>query len=184
MLAAPVRVLFLCTGNSARSIIAESVLKKLGGDRFLAFSAGSNPKGRINPLAVEVLESAGYPTSGLRSKSWEEFAAPGATGMDVVITVCDNAADEACPIWPGHPLTVHWGIEDPAAIEGTDAERRAAFERAARLLRIRIDRLIALPIAGLAAAALKSELQEIGKEQGASPGAIDTGASARRATDE
>lgn len=168
MAAAPVRILFLCTGNSARSVIAESVLRKDGGDRFLACSAGSHPKGRINPMALEVLASAGYPTVGLRSKSWEEFAAPGAAIIDIVITVCDNAAGEACPIWPGHPMTVHWGIEDPAAVGGTQAERRAAFEQALRYVKLRIDRLTALPIGEIPASTLKSELQAIGTADGAS----------------
>lgn len=174
MAAAPIRVLFLCTGNSARSIIAESVLQREGGNRFLSGSAGSQPKGRVNPLALEVLEDASYPTAGLRSKSWEEFAAPGAPTVDVVITVCDNAAGEACPVWPGHPLTVHWGVEDPAAVEGTTAERRAAFEQALRYLKIRIDRLIALPIGDLPARALEAELRAIGKEDGASRGPVRT----------
>jgi arsenate reductase (thioredoxin) len=168
MAAAPIRVLFLCTGNSARSIIAESVLRKDGGNRFLGFSAGSRPKGHVNPTALEVLERAGYPTAGLRSKSWEEFAAPGAAIIDIVITVCDNAAGEACPIWPGHPMTVHWGIEDPAAVGGTETEQGAAFEQALRYVKLRLDRLIALPIDEMPAATLKSELQAIGRADGAS----------------
>lgn len=168
MAAAPIQILFLCTGNSARSIIAESVLRKDGGNRFLAFSAGSHPQGQVNPTALEVLETAGYPTAGLRSKSWEEFAAPGAAIIDIVITVCDNAAGGACPIWPGHPLTVHWDIEDPAAVEGTEEEQRAAFERALRYVKLRVDRLTALPIGDIPASTLKSELQAIGTVDGAS----------------
>ena len=113
-------VLFLCTGNSGRSILAESILRKLGAGRFAAFSAGSHPKGAVNPFAMKVLERLEYPTDGLRSKSWDEFAAPGAPTMDFVFTLCDDAASEACPVWPGQPMTAHWGIEDPAAVEGTD----------------------------------------------------------------
>ena len=121
-------VLFLCTGNSARSIIAESILRKDGEGRFRSFSAGSQPKGQINPFALKVLERFDYPTDGMRSKSWTEFAAPDAPVMDFVFTVCDNAAGESCPVWPGQPMTAHWGIEDPAAVEGTDLEKEAAFD--------------------------------------------------------
>ena len=131
-------VLFLCTGNTARSILAESILRKDGAGRFHAFSAGSHPKGAVNPFALKVLESFDYPTDGLRSKSWDEFAAPGAPEMDFVFTVCDNAAGEACPVWPGQPMTAHWGIEDPAAVEGTDIQKEAAFVLAARYLKNRI----------------------------------------------
>ena len=117
-------VLFLCTGNSGRSILAELILRKIGSDRFAAFSAGSHPKGAVNPFAIKVLERLEYPTDGLRSKSWDEFAAPGAPTMDFVFTLCDDAASETCPVWPGQPMTAHWGIEDPAAVEGTDIRRK------------------------------------------------------------
>ena len=130
MTAQPFNVLFLCTGNSARSILAESVLRKEGVGRFAAFSAGSHPNGQVNPLAIEVLRDEGYLTDGLRSKSWDEFAVPGAPKMDFVFTVCDQAAGESCPAWPGQPMTGHWGIEDPAAVAGSEMWRRAAFERA------------------------------------------------------
>ena len=128
-------VLFLCTGNSARSILAESILRKEGAGRFRAFSAGSHPKGAVNPFALKVLESFDYPTDDLRSKSWDEFAAPGAPVMDFVFTVCDTAAAETCPVWPGQPMTAHWGIEDPAAVEGTDIQKEAAFVLATRYLK-------------------------------------------------
>jgi arsenate reductase len=167
-------VLFLCTGNSARSIIAEAVLRQDGAGRFGAFSAGSEPKGRVNPLALEILEAAGYPTGGLRSKSWDEFAAAGAPAMDFVLTVCDSAAGESCPIWPGHPVTAHWGIEDPAAVEGTEADRKAAFRRAFAYLKARVDRLCALPLCDLDDATLRSRLRAIGQEDGAGRAAAET----------
>jgi len=160
-------VLFLCTGNSARSILAESILNKDGGGRFRAFSAGSQPKGTINPFALKVLESFDYPTEGFRSKSWEEFAMPDAPVMDFVFTVCDNAAGEACPVWPGQPMTAHWGIEDPAAVEGTDIQKQAAFVAAFRYLRNRISVFAALPVASLDKASLKAKLIEIGQFEGA-----------------
>jgi arsenate reductase len=169
-----VNVLFLCTGNSARSIIAEAILRQDGAGGFGAFSAGSEPKGRVNPLALEVLKSAGYPTGGLRSKRWDEFAGPGAPAMDLVLTVCDNAAGESCPIWPGHPVTAHWGIEDPAAVEGTEADRKAAFRRAFACLKARVDRLCALPLRDLDNATLRSRLRAIGQEDGASRAAAET----------
>ncbi|MFH1556892.1 MAG: arsenate reductase ArsC [Pseudomonadota bacterium] len=159
-------VLFLCTGNSARSILAESILNKDGGGRFRAFSAGSQPKGTVNPFALKVLESFDYPTEGFRSKSWEEFAMPDAPVMDFVFTVCDNAAGEACPVWPGQPMTAHWGIEDPAAVEGTDIQKQAAFVAAFRYLRNRISVFAALPVASLDRASLKAKLIEIGQSEG------------------
>jgi len=131
-------VLFLCTGNSARSILSEAILNRLGEGRFLAHSAGSRPVGRVNPYALELLESLGYPTQGLRSRSWDEFALPGSPAMDYVITVCNNAAGETCPVWPGHPATDHWDIEDPAGVRGDDAVRRAAFRAAYTTLESRI----------------------------------------------
>lgn len=161
-------VLFLCTGNSARSILAEGILQKDGQDRFRAFSAGSDPKGVVNPFALRVLGNTGYPTEGLRSKSWDEFAVPGAPVMDFVFTVCDNAAGEVCPIWPGHPMTGHWGIEDPASVEGTDIEKQAAFSEAMRYLKTRISLFTMLPIESLHRLALKSELRAIGQNEGAS----------------
>ena len=140
-------VLFLCTGNSARSILAEAMLNKDGQGRFKAFSAGSQPKPDVNPMAVQVLRETEYPTEGLRSKSWDEFAGADAPVMDFVFTVCDNAAGEACPYWPGQPVTAHWGIEDPAAAEGTDLERKTAFVTAQCYLKNRIVAFVALPIA-------------------------------------
>ncbi|MGV2184022.1 arsenate reductase ArsC [Rhizobium rhizogenes] len=160
-------VLFLCTGNSARSILAESILNKDGGGRFRAFSAGSQPKGTVNPFALKVLESFGYPAEGFRSKAWDEFATADAPVMDFVFTVCDNAAGEACPVWPGQPMTAHWGIEDPAAVEGTDIQKQAAFVAALRYLRNRISVFVALPVASLDKASLKTRLVEIGQSEGA-----------------
>lgn len=162
-------VLFLCTGNTARSILAESILRRDGAGRFAAFSAGSRPKGTVAPLALKALTKADYPTEGLRSKSWEEFAAPGAPVMDFVFTVCDNAAGEACPVWPGQPVTAHWGIEDPAAVEGSDLHREAAFVTALRFMKNRIAAFTALPIARIDAMALGDSLREIGRLDGASP---------------
>jgi arsenate reductase len=160
-------VLFLCTGNSARSILAESILNKDGAGRFRAFSAGSQPKGAVNPFALKVLGSFEYPTEGFRSKSWEEFAQSGAPVMDFVFTVCDNAAGETCPVWPGQPMTAHWGIEDPAAVEGPDIEKEKAFVAAFRYMRNRISVFAALPVASLDKAALGSKLREIGRGEGA-----------------
>jgi arsenate reductase (thioredoxin) len=161
-------VLFLCTGNSGRSILAESILRKLGSDRFAAFSAGSHPKGVVNPFAVKVLERLEYPLEGLRSKSWDEFAAPGAPTMDFVFTLCDDAANEACPVWPGQPMTAHWGIEDPAGVEGTDIQKEAAFSTAARYVRNRIAAFVALPMRSLDTLSLNTKLREIGALEGAS----------------
>ena len=166
-------VLFLCTGNSARSILAESILTKDGAGHFRAFSAGSQPKGAVNPFALETLHAMGYPTDGLRSKTWDEFDAPGAPRMDFVITVCDNAAGEVCPVWPGHPLQAHWGIEDPAAAQGTRVQQLAAFATAFGYLKNRIALLTALPIAKLEASPLQDKLAAIGATEGASRGAGD-----------
>jgi arsenate reductase len=160
-------VLFLCTGNTARSILSESILRKEGRGRFRSFSAGSQPKGTVNPFAVKVLREMDYPVDDLRSKSWEEFAQPGAPVMDFVFTVCDNAAGESCPIWPGQPMTAHWGIEDPAAAEGTDLEKQAAFVTAFRYLKNRIDTFVSLPLRSIDKLSLGTKLREIGRSQGA-----------------
>lgn len=160
-------VLFLCTGNSARSIIAETILNKDGAGRFLAFSAGSHPAGQVNPIALEVLREEGFPTEGLRSKSWDEFAVPGAPEMDFVFTVCDNAAGESCPVWPGHPMTAHWGIEDPARVVGTHFQQKAAFITASRYLKNRITAFLSLPLATIDRMALTSQLRDIGRLDGA-----------------
>lgn len=161
-MAAPYNVLFLCTGNSARSILAEGLANHLGRGRFRAFSAGSHPSGRVNPFAIELLEQSGISASGARSKSWEEFARPGAREMDFIITVCANAAGEVCPNWPGGPTTAHWGVADPAAVEGSDEEKRRAFLEAATILRRRIELLVSLPIDKLDRMSLHSRLREIG----------------------
>jgi len=168
----PYNVLFLCTGNTARSILAEGILRKDGTGRFNAFSAGSQPKGTVNPFALKVLDSLGYPTDGFRSKSWDEFAGPDTPVMDFIFTVCDSAAGEACPVWLGHPATAHWGIEDPAAVEGTDIEKERAFVQAAKYLKNRISAFLALPIASLDPVALTRHLREIGRLEGATPAAI------------
>lgn len=168
MTAPPYSALFLCTGNSARSIIAEGLLNHLGGGRFRAYSAGSQPKGAVNPFALEVLAANGCSTEGLRSKSWGEFALPDAPPIDFVFTVCDNAAGEACPIWPGHPMTAHWGIDDPAAVVGGDPQKRAAFDTAFRLLKSRVELLLALPVAELGRHQLAIKLRAIGETEGAS----------------
>ena len=160
-------VLFLCTGNTARSILAESILRKDGAGRFNSFSAGSHPKGVVNPFTIKTLAEYGYPTEGFRSKNWEEFATPDAPKMDFVFTVCDNAAGEPCPVWPGQPMTAHWGIEDPAAVEGIDIEKQRAFNLAFRYLKNRISLLLALPIRRLDKLALKNRLREIGETEGA-----------------
>jgi protein-tyrosine-phosphatase len=159
----PYNVLFLCTGNSARSILAEAVLNRLGGGRFKAYSAGSFPKGEVHPFAIDLLERQNYPTKGLRSKSWDEFATPGAEPLDFVFTVCDNAAGEACPIWPGQPMTAHWGLPDPAAAEGSEPERRLAFADTLRMLRNRIGAFVNLPIKSLDKLSLQNRLREIGR---------------------
>jgi arsenate reductase len=155
-------VLFLCTGNSARSIMAEAILNHLGHGRFNAYSAGSHPNGTVNALALEMLEIAGLPITGLRSKSWDEFASPGAVPIHFVITVCDNAAKEPCPVFPGKPTTAHWGVADPAAVEGSMDRKRAAFRDAASILRRRVELLVSLPIASLDRLSLQSKVREIG----------------------
>jgi arsenate reductase (thioredoxin) len=158
-------VLFLCTGNSARSILAEALLNKYGEGRFKAYSAGSFPKGAVHPMALSVLGGLGFETAEFRSKSWDEFSAPGAPVFDFIFTVCDNAAGEICPIWPGHPMTAHWGIEDPAAVE--DVGEREAFLTAFRYLQRRIDLFLELPLEAIDNLALKSRLREIGEGEGA-----------------
>jgi len=160
-------VLFLCTGNSARSIIAEAILNRAGRGRFKAFSAGSQPKGKINPRTLDLLRKFNYDVSTLRSKSWTEFAKPGAPDLDFVFTVCDNAAGESCPLWPGQPITAHWGIPDPVAASGTQAEIALAFKDAYRMLSRRIDLLLALPIEKLDRLVLTTRLREIGRSEGA-----------------
>ena len=160
-------VLFLCTGNSARSILAESVLRKEGRNHFRAFSAGSQPKGTVNPFAIKVLKSLDCPTDDLRSKSWQEFAGPEAPVMDFVFTVCDNAAGESCPLWPGQPLTAHWGIEDPAEAAGTDLEKEAAFVAALRYLKNRIAIFTSLPLQSIDRLSLGTRLRDIGRGEGA-----------------
>ena len=160
-------VLFLCTGNTARSVLAEGILRKDGAGRFNAFSAGSQPKGVVNPFALKVLGAYGYPVDGYRSKSWDEFAAPGAPVMDFVFTVCDSAAGEACPFWPGQPMTAHWGSADPAGVEGTDMEKEAAFVTAFQQMRNRISAFAALPVKSLDRLSLKARLDAIGRLEGA-----------------
>jgi len=159
----PLNVLFLCTGNSARSIIAEVVLDRLGRGRFKAYSAGSQPKGQVHPLALQVLRLAHYDASDLRSKSWEEFATPDAPKLDFFFTVCDNAAKEVCPIWPGQPMTAHWGLPDPATAVGTEAERQLAFADAFRILSNRISIFTSLPLDKLSKLSLQRKLDEIGQ---------------------
>lgn len=156
-------VLFLCTANAARSILAEAILNDLGKGRFRAYSAGSQSLGAINPYALNLLRNLGHDTSVLRSKSWDEFAGPSAPHMDLVFTVCDNAANEACPVWPGHPTTAHWGVPDSKAVTGSEAEIAVAFDEAYRMLRRRIELLLALPIGSIDQLALEESLREIGK---------------------
>ncbi len=160
-------VLFLCTHNSARSVIAESILNRYGRGMFHAFSAGSHPSGQVNPYAIHLLTVLGYDVSGLRSKSWDEFGVPGAPVMDFVFTVCDDAANEVCPVWPGQPMTAHWGVPDPSRVEGTEAEKRLAFAEAHRMLKSRIDIFLSLPVRSLERLALQKKIEEIGR---AAPG--------------
>jgi protein-tyrosine-phosphatase len=159
-------VMFLCTGNSARSIMGESILRKDGGGHFCTFSAGSHPKGTINPFALKVLESFDYPTDGLRSKAWDEFAEPDSPAMDFVFTVCDNAAGEVCPVWPGQPMTAHWGIDDPAAVVGNDIQKETAFVQAFRYLKNRISVFTSLPLKSIDQMVLGTRLRDIGKLPG------------------
>jgi arsenate reductase len=160
-------VLFLCTGNSARSVIAEAILDRAGKGRFRAFSAGSQPKGQVNPHTLTLLRNLGYDVSGFRSKSWAEFAQEGAPQMDFVFTVCDDAAGEACPVWPGQPMTAHWGVPDPAAATGSEAEIAVAFDEAYRMLGRRIELFLALPLAKLDKMVLHKKLKDIGASEGA-----------------
>ena len=163
MSARPFNVLFLCTGNSARSVLAESLLNHLGRGKFRAYSAGSFPKGEVNPFALDLLQRLELPVEGLRSKSWDEFAQPGAPELDFVITVCNNAAGEVCPIWSGHPITAHWGLPDPAAVTGTTAEKSAAFRETLRALENRIKLFVELPVAHLDRLKLQASVREIGR---------------------
>jgi len=165
--------LFLCTGNSARSIIAEAILNQLGAGRFQAYSAGSQPKGSVNPHTITLLQGLGYETSGFRSKSWSEFAGPGAPALDFVFTVCDNAAGEACPVWPGKPVTSHWGVPDPAEATGSDAEIAMAFKEAYRMLHQRISVFVSLPIRSLDQLTLQHRLKQIGRLPGATAKAVE-----------
>jgi len=160
----PYNILVLCTGNSARSIMGEALFNTLGAGRFKAYSAGSHPSGRVNPFAIEQVRALGYPVDGLRSKSWDEFALPGAPQMDFIVTVCDNAAGEVCPIWPGHPITAHWGFADPAAVEGSDEVKRAAFAQTLRQIRNRVQLFLSLPLETLDRLAIENRMREIGKE--------------------
>lgn len=161
-------VLFICTGNSARSIIAEAILNREGRGRFRGFSAGSHPKGEVHPFALDLLTRSNHPTDGLRSKSWDEFAKPGAPALDFAFTVCDNAAGEMCPVWPGQPMTAHWGLPDPAAAEGSETQRRLAFAEAYRMLSNRISIFVNLPLASLDRLSLQKRLDAIG-QAGAEP---------------
>jgi arsenate reductase (thioredoxin) len=169
----PYHVLFLCTGNSARSIMAEAILNRLGAGNFRAYSAGSHPKGSVHPETLRLLQGLDYKTSGFRSKSWDEFAAPAGPDFDFVFTVCDNAAGEACPFWPGQPMTAHWGIPDPAAVTGSAAEIALAFKDAYRMLHQRIGIFTALPLRSLDRLSLQSKLREIGRMAGATAKAAE-----------
>ncbi|WP_454693351.1 arsenate reductase ArsC [Achromobacter aegrifaciens] len=160
----PYNALFICTGNSARSILAEGILNDLGQGRFRAYSAGSHPKGEVHPLALATLERLHMPATGYRSKSWDEFVAPGAPVFDFIFTVCDNAAGEACPLWPSKPVSAHWGVPDPASVEGSEAQKIKAFKDAALTLRRRIELFLSLPLARLDALSLQRELRDIGKQ--------------------
>ena len=165
MMDRPFNVLFLCTGNSARSIMAEAILNREGRGSFRAFSAGSQPKGRVHPCTIDLLRRLNFDVSGLRSKSWHELSGPGATPLDFVFTVCDNAAGESCPFWPGQPMTAHWGVPDPAAVTGNEAEIRLAFAEAFRMLSNRISILVSLPLRSLDRLSLQRQLDSIGKSK-------------------
>lgn len=160
----PYNILILCTGNSARSILGEALFNTMGAGRFRAFSAGSHPTGRVNPFAIEQVQALGYPAENLRSKSWDEFAQPGAPQLDFVITVCDNAAGEVCPLWPGQPVTAHWGFPDPAAVQGTDEQKRAAFAQTLRQIRNRVQLFLSLPLETLDRMAIEKNMRAIGQE--------------------
>ena len=165
----PLNVLFLCTGNSARSILAEAILNRLGAGKFRGYSAGSHPAGEVNPQALHLLRKASYDVSKLRSKSWDEFAAPGAPKLDFVFTVCDDAANEICPIWPGQPMSAHWGLPDPVKAQGTEAERNLAFADTMRMLTQRIDIFVNLPFDRLSKLSLQEQLDEIGRMRRKAP---------------
>jgi arsenate reductase len=157
-------ILILCTGNSARSIMAEALINTMGAGRFKAYSAGSRPTGKVNLFAIELVQALGYPVEGLRSKSWNDFAQPGAPQMDFVVTVCDNAAGEMCPLWPGHPVTAHWGFPDPTAVEGSDEVKRAAFALAMRQIRKRVQLFISQPLETLDRMAIEDRMRDLGKQ--------------------
>jgi protein-tyrosine-phosphatase len=164
----PFNILFLCTGNSARSILAEAIMNRVGTGKFVAYSAGSHPKGEVNPHAIRLLDRMGYDTAVFRSKPWDEFSEPGAPELDFVVTVCDNAAGEVCPVWPGQPISSHWGLPDPAEAKGSDAEIALAFAETYRLLNNRIGIFASLPIAALNRQSLKARMDEIGQTQNTS----------------
>ena len=171
----PFNVLFLCTGNSARSIMAEVILNRAGQGNFRAYSAGSHPKGRIHPYTLDLLDKLNYDLTGLHSKNWSEFAKPGAPLLDFVFTVCDDAAKESCPVWPGQPMTAHWGIPDPAVVEGTEVEKRLAFADTLRMLTNRINIFVALPLRSLSALTLQKQLDAIGKIKASNDNPVSTG---------
>ena len=160
----PYNILILCTGNSARSIIGEALFNTMGAGRFKAYSAGSHPSGKVNPFAIEQVRGLGYPVENLRSKSWDEFAVPGAPQLDFVITVCDKAAGEMCPLWPGQPVTAHWGFPDPAAAEGSDEEKRAVFAQTLRQMRNRVQLFLSLPLESLDQMAIEKKMRAIGQQ--------------------
>lgn len=160
----PYNILVLCTGNSARSILAEALFNTLGAGRFKAYSAGSHPTGRVNPFAIEQVQALGYPIDALRSKSWDEFAEAGSPQMDFIVTVCDNAAGEVCPLWPGQPVTAHWGFPDPAAVEGSDEVKRTAFAQTLRQIRNRVQLFLSLPLETLDRMAIQNRMRAIGQE--------------------